>query len=114
MVCDVEVTPFSPVYENPYTWVDARSTTNIKNDVPSLEDPHSCEENKCLGFKNEVYSLVVASDMKDWFNEDVSIHCFPDTELQDLSLHQQPHKSISGNETLNTMTTLKLQDPSSF
>ena len=61
-----------------------------------------------------VYSLVTASDMEDWFDEDVSIHCFPDTELQDLSLHQQPHKSISGNETLNTMTTLKLQEPSSF
>ena len=61
-VRDVEVAPFSPMYEYPYIWVDARSTTNIKNDVPSLEDPHSCEENKRLGFKNEVYSLVAASD----------------------------------------------------
>ena len=77
-VRDVEVAPFSPVYEDPYTWVDARSTTNIKNDVPPLEEPHSWEDDKCLGFKNEVYSLVVASDMEDWFHEDVSLHCFPD------------------------------------
>ena len=43
-----------------------------------MEEHHSWEDDKRLGFKNEVYSLVAASDMEDWFHEDVSLHFFPD------------------------------------
>ena len=72
-------------YEEPYSWVDTKLTGLPSLPISEMEDPYSWVDDKRTDFNTEVYSLV-QSDMEDWFDEDVSLHCFPDTEVMHLSL----------------------------
>ena len=52
-----------------------------------MEEHHSWEDDKRLGFKNEVYSLVAASDMEDWFTRMFPYISFQTERVSKLNLY---------------------------